>query len=336
MADVRRAVRENWQHAGVAPGDLVLVACSGGADSLALAAASVFEGARFAGGAVRVGAVIVEHGLQAETALVAANTAAKLRELGLNPVLVKPVKVETAAGQGVEAQAREARYEGLASTAAELGAKFVALGHTMNDQAETVLLGLTRGSGPRSIAGMTATTRAGMGLIYLRPLLGISRVETESFCRDSGLEFWVDPHNSDPTYTRVRIRNQILPALETELGAGVIANLAKTADLLQSDLELLDQLGEQAFRSAATIGATKVELNVESLTQLHPALRSRVFVQALAVFGQGATKTAVTELDQLVTNWHGQKELTLPGVRVVRHGNTIALKTTKTLKPGAC
>jgi tRNA(Ile)-lysidine synthase len=99
---------------------------------------------------------------------------------------------------------------------------------------------------------------------------------------------------------------------------------------------LLDQLGAQAFQSVATIGATKIELQVDALIQLHPALRSRVFVQALAVFGQGATKNAVNELDQLVTNWHGQKELTLPGVRVVRHGNTIALKTTKTLKPGAC
>ena len=335
MADVRRAVRENWEQAGVAPDDLVLVACSGGADSLALAAASAFEGARFAGGAVRVGAVIVEHGLQPETARVAQDTAAKLRELGLDPVLVRPVKVNTTAGQGVEAQAREARYEALASAAAELGAMYVALGHTLNDQAETVLLGLTRGSGPRSIAGMAATATSPT-TTYLRPLLAISRQETEAFCTDSGLDFWVDPHNSDPSYTRVRIRSQVLPTLENELGPGVIANLAKTAELLQSDLDLLDQLGAQAFSAAATIGATKIELQVDDLTQLHPALRSRVFVQALAVFGQGATKNAVNELDQLVTNWHGQKELTLPGVRVVRHGNTIALKTTKTLKPGAC
>ena len=141
IADVRRAVRESFAEAGVGAGDLVLVACSGGADSLALAAAAGFEGAR---AGVRVGAVIVEHGLQAETVAVAATTAEVLGGLGLSPVEVLSVSV--GAGAGPEAAARTARYEALDAAAAAHGARFVLLGHTLDDQAETVLLGLGRGS----------------------------------------------------------------------------------------------------------------------------------------------------------------------------------------------
>ena len=151
IADVRRAVRESWMRQGVVSGDRILVACSGGADSLALAAAAIFEGAR---AGISVGAVIVEHGLQPETKRVAEETRQKLVELGASPVEVRTVKVSSAKAGGPEAAARTARYAALDAAADELGAKFVMLAHTLNDQAETVLLGLARGSGNRSLNAM--------------------------------------------------------------------------------------------------------------------------------------------------------------------------------------
>ena len=329
MADVRRAVRENWDAAGVAQGELVLAACSGGADSLALAAAAIFEGER---AGVRVGAVIIEHGLQEQTPNVAANLQLTLQRLGLDPVRVSPVKVATGPDSGgIEAAARAARYQALSTAATELGARHVLLGHTQNDQAETVLLGLTRGSGPRSIAGMQAIDG-----LYLRPLLSLTRQTTEAFCNDSGLEFWVDPHNSDNAYTRVRIRSNVLPVMEQELGPGVSQALARTADLLRQDLDYLDSLAQESFRRLAKISPTVLELPVDGLETLDPALRGRVILLALNTFQTGFGKTHIAAVDELVTNWHGQKELTLPGVRVVRHGNTIAFKSPKTFLPGAC
>jgi tRNA(Ile)-lysidine synthase len=329
MADVRRAVRENWAAAGVVSGELVLVACSGGADSLALAAASVFEGDR---AGIRVGAVIVEHGLQEQTARLSVELKARLEGLGLNPVEIRAVQVAQGSGTGgTEAAARDARYAALNSAAQALGAKFVSLGHTLNDQAETVLLGLTRGSGPRSIAGMEPIDG-----LFLRPLLSLSRETTEGFCNDSGLDFWVDPHNSDPSFTRVRIRRTVIPLLETQLGPGVTEALARTADLLREDLELLDHLAAEQFRGLATSSARQLDLPTDRLLALHPALRSRVILLALNTFKTGFSKTHIDAVAELVTNWHGQKELALPGVRVVRHGNTLAFKTPKTFQPGAC
>ena len=215
IADVRRAVRESWDASGVVAGDLVLVACSGGPDSLALAAAVAFEAPR---AGIRAGAVIVEHGIQEVTREVAARTAEVLRELGLNPVQV--VHITVGAEGGPEAAARTARYEALDEAAAALDAKAVLLGHTLDDQAETVLLGLARGSGPRAINGMASHSGR-----YLRPLVGIKRETTHTFCADSGLEPWTDPQNSEDRFTRVRVRQTVLPLLETELGPGIAESL---------------------------------------------------------------------------------------------------------------
>ena len=329
IADVRRAVRETWDAAGVQPGDQILVACSGGADSLALAAAAQFEGAR---AGILVGAVIIEHGLQEATKDVASLTAKLLGELGLAPVLVREVEVSSdpAAG-GTEAAARTARYDELAIAAEALDAKFVMLGHTLDDQAETVLLGLTRGSGPRSIAGMQAVNG-----LWLRPLLGIRRETTEAFCRDSALDFWVDPHNSDEQFTRVRIRRNVLPLLEKELGPGVAQALARTAEILAEDLAYFEGQALAEFQRMAKVGSTGIELEVAELERLPKVIRIRVFQKALELLGQQNSRTHLTAVNELIENWHGQKELTLPGARVVRKGELIAFKTTKSLNPGAC
>ena len=127
----------------------------------------------------------------------------------------------------------------LDQVAERAGAAVVLLGHTRDDQAETVLLGLTRGSGGRSVAGMRRAFDR-----YRRPLLDVSRDDTVTACQVQGIEFWEDPHNHDPGFTRVRVRRTVLPLLEQELGPGVATTLARTADQLRDDMDLLDDLAE--------------------------------------------------------------------------------------------
>ena len=329
IADVRRAVRNAMDAAALHAEDLVLVACSGGADSLALAAATAFEAAR-AGirGKLRVGAIIVEHGLQPETVLVAERTAAVLRDLGLQPVEIVAVQVPAESPVGLEAAARDARYAALDAALTRLGASAILLGHTLDDQAETVLLGLARGSGPRSLSGMSGQRER-----YLRPLLGLRRATTEAFCADSGLEPWHDPHNHQEKFRRVRVRKVILPILESELGPGVAEALARTATQLRQDSDYLDGQAKAGFEAAATVTraeAGEVELSVPQLLSQPPAIRNRVIKLALELAGGLVSSHQVEAVNELVDNWHGQKALDLAGVRVERRKDRIGLKTTKT------
>jgi tRNA(Ile)-lysidine synthase len=329
IADVRRAVREAWMRHGVVSGDRILVACSGGADSLALAAASVFEGSRIG---VLVGAVIVEHGLQPETKVVAEATAKTLTELGASPVEVRAVKVAKTKAGGPEAAARTARYAALDAAADELGAKFVMLAHTLNDQAETVLLGLARGSGNRSLNAMSEVNRR-----YLRPLLGIERQTTVAFCEDSGLNAWQDPQNSDGKFARVRARNKVLPVLEAELGPGIAQALARTAEQLREDEAVLAPMAQDFFDRFVSLKATSIEIALAEFEAAPLAIRHRVIAMALTVLqAPEFARVHIRAIDALVDEWHGQKPLSLPGVRVERTARHIVLKTAKTLKPGAC
>ena len=330
IADVRRAVRESWMRQGVVSGDRVLVACSGGADSLALAAAAIFEGAR---AGIEVGAVIVEHGLQPETKRVAEETRQKLVELGASPVEVRAVKVPVAkTAGGPEAAARSARYAALDSAAGEVDAKFVMLAHTLNDQAETVLLGLARGSGNRSLNAM-----AEVNAHYLRPLLGIERATTVAFCEDSGLTAWQDPHNRDTKFARVRARNNVLPVLEAELGPGIAQALARTAEQLREDEAVLAPMAKDFFDSFVSLKATSIEISLDEFGRAPLAVRHRVVAKALEILqAPEFARVHIRAIDALVDDWHGQKQLTLPGVRVERTASNIVLKTAKTLKPGAC
>lgn len=329
IADVRRAVREAWMRHGVVSGDRILVACSGGADSLALAAASVFEGSRIG---VLVGAVIVEHGLQPETKAVAEATAKTLAELGASPVEVRAVKVAKTKAGGPEAAARTARYAALDAAADELGAKFVMLAHTLNDQAETVLLGLARGSGNRSLNAMSEVNWR-----YLRPLLGIERQTTVAFCEDSGLKAWHDPQNSDGKFARVRARNKVLPVLEAELGPGIAQALARTAEQLREDEAVLAPMAQDFFDRFVSLKATSIEIALAEFEAAPLAIRHRVIAMALTVLqAPEFARVHIRAIDALVDEWHGQKPLSLPGVRVERTARHIVLKTAKTLKPGAC
>jgi len=303
---------------GLAEGDLVLVACSGGADSLSLAAALAFEAPRLG---LRAGGITVDHGLQPESAAQASRVVAVLAKLGLDPVRSVRVTVARpgthgAAGpyQGPEAAARTARYAALDAAAAADQAAAVVLGHTLDDQAETVLLGLARGSGARSLAGMAE--RSGR---YLRPLLGLRRAQTRAACTALGLEPWDDPHNADPGYARVRVRSRLLPALEDELGPGVAEALARTAGQLRADADLLDELAATAAREL-TDGqpgqAGQPGLPVAGLAALPGAIRGRVLRAAALAAGAPAGALAqrhITEIDALVTGWHGQRGVDLPG-----------------------
>ena len=322
VAAVRRGVRSAL--AGLPPASTVLVACSGGADSLALLSAAVFEARR--PGHVVVG-VTVDHGLQAGSAAHAAHVVAQMAALGVAQTVSVRVEVQ-GAGMGPEAAARQARYAVLDDVAQRFGAAVVLLGHTRDDQAETVLLGLTRGSGGRALAGM----RRGFDR-YRRPLLDVSRDDTVTACQVEGLDYWTDPHNSDPAYTRVRVRTRVLPLLEEELGPGVAATLARTADQLRVDMDFLDDLAEERYAALAGQTAAGVTagaaLPVAGLAAEPTAVRRRVLRLAALAAGAPAaelTHEHVLALDALVTDWRGQRWVDLPGhLRGVRRDDRITV-----------
>ncbi|MEQ4519937.1 tRNA lysidine(34) synthetase TilS [Pseudarthrobacter sp. B907] len=263
----------------------VLVACSGGPDSLALAAVAAYFARRghVDGHPVSVGAVVVDHQLQPGSAAVAVAAAAALTELGLAPVQVRTVDVAPT-GMGPEAAARDARHAALEAAADDTGAAAVLLGHTLDDQAEQVLLGLARGSGTRSLAGM----RPVRGRL-LRPFLGLRRAETLEICAVEGLDPWHDPSNEDPSFARSRTRVEVLPMLEDKLGPGVAESLARTAAILQLDADYLEDVANDTFarlqeRTGTELGA-ELALPEAALRDLAPALRFRVIAKAAAAVG---------------------------------------------------
>ena len=312
VAAIRLAVRRSLADLGEQP---VLVACSGGADSLALLAATVFEGRS---SPWRVVGVTVDHGLQAGSAERAETVVGQMATIGVDETVGVRVHVE-ASGQGPEAAAREARYTVLEEVSERFGSALVLLGHTRDDQAETVLLGLTRGSGARSIAGMRPAFDR-----FRRPLLEISRAQTEAACTAEGLWFWSDPHNADPAFTRSRIRTEVMPVLERELGPGVAAALARTATQLQADVAALDAIAATTYADLAT----DRQLPVDRLVVLPDAIRLRVL--RLAALAAGAIPSDLTHghlvsVDDLVMNWRGQQRVDLPGhVRVARRDGWVA------------
>ncbi|WP_449281783.1 tRNA lysidine(34) synthetase TilS [Leucobacter sp.] len=310
---------------GSAP--LVLVALSGGADSLALAAAAAYEAP---GAAMRAGAVIVDHGLQEGSRDVAARAAEQASALGLDPVLVRRVDVARDRGDGPESAARDARYAAFAEVAAEVGAAAILTAHTRDDQAEQVLLGIARGSGIRSLAGIPplrelAGAGAGSGTppVILRPFLGerpaVSRAVTEEACAEQGLRPWRDPHNDDPAYTRVRVRRRVLPVLEGELGPGVAESLARTADLAREDADALDALAEETLEEIVEHAEAGIAVSVAALAANPPALRHRIIrAVARAEFGVQLSREHTLAVAELVTAWRGQGPIDVPGASVER------------------
>jgi tRNA(Ile)-lysidine synthase len=322
VADVRRAVRaalalippapeggEGSAGRPVGEQPEALVACSGGPDSLALALAAGFEASR---AGRRLGAVVVDHGLQPDSAAIAERAAREAERLGLAPVLVR--RVHVGAGGGPEAAARAARYAAFADAMATTGASRVLLAHTLDDQAETVLLGLARGSGPDALAGMRLEAPP-----YLRPLLGVRRATTRQACIDAGLDPHDDPHNADRRFTRVRVRQEALPALERALGPGVAEALARTADQVQEDAAALDALAAELAPEIAEHIEAGLALPVDALAVNPAALVHRlVRLAAEGEFGVTLTRAQTREVARLVSDWHGQGPVELPRLRVER------------------
>jgi tRNA(Ile)-lysidine synthase len=270
VAAVRRAVRRTL---GPVEGETVVVACSGGPDSLALMAATVFEARKLG---VRVIGATIDHGLQEGSEERALKVVEQMAALGASETAAARVTVDPR-GDGIEGAARRARYDMLEQIRVHFSASLVLLGHTRDDQAETVLLGLARGSGGRSLAGMRRSFDH-----YARPLLDVGRDDTVTACQVEGIEVWNDPHNDDPGFTRVRVRQRILPLLEEELGPGIAATLARTADQLRDDVEALDDLAAAALARLST--PTGIPLRL--LHDEHRAVASRVL--RLAALEAGA------------------------------------------------
>jgi tRNA(Ile)-lysidine synthase len=261
------------------------VALSGGADSLALTAVAATS--------KPTTALIVDHRLQPDSGRVAATARDQAMSVGCVDAQVLCVDVGTTGGP--EAAARTARYRALDDARDDAP---VLLAHTLDDQAETVLLGLGRGSGSRSIAGMRSCDPP-----WYRPLLGIRRALTHAACVELGLMPWQDPHNADRRFTRTRLRAEVLPLLEDVLGGGVAEALARTATALREDTETLDELARQAL---AEVGAGG-RLDTARLAALPEALRRRVIRGWLLAGGaSGLTDKQIRGVDTLVTAWRGQ------------------------------
>jgi tRNA(Ile)-lysidine synthase len=290
-------------------GDTFLVAVSGGADSLALAQALLIESQPLALNAV---AVTVDHQLQVNSHLQAQKVAEQLKEIGYGEVVIKKVVVTTDAG--LENGARDARYAALHESVAETKAVKVFLGHTRNDQAETVLLGLARGSGARSLSGMAAENGK-----LLRPLLSITREETESACKEWGLDFWNDPHNLNTDFTRVKVRREVIPYLEEHLDPGISRALVRTAALLRDDADALDLWAEREA----------TDLECDRLALLPKAIRTRIIRRAALAAGATPGKLTyeqVGAIDALICAWKGQGEVSLAGgVKVERISGRLSL-----------
>lgn len=312
VAALRLAVR-----ASISDCELFLVATSGGADSLALAAAAAFVAPREGR---RAGLLTVDHRLQAGSAEHAAAVALWGSSAGLAPAEVLTVDVNGRGGP--EAAAREARYGALAAAARRLGAQAVLLGHTQDDQAETVLLALARGAGPRGLSGMPAA-RIIDGVEFRRPLLGISRQTCRAACAADGLDPWEDPHNADPSYARARVRHDAMPALLKALGPDVVPNLARTASLIAADSGYLDSLASVALGQSLVDGG----LSVAALESLPDPIRTRVlhaWAVSLGAPGAALSHRHVAALDALVTAWRGQGQTMLPGgISVGRIGGVL-------------
>ncbi len=305
---------------GVPAESLVLVACSGGADSLALAAATAFVAPRLS---LHCGLVTVDHQLQPGSADRARSVAKWGEASGFDPVVTARVETSGRPG-GPEAAAREARYEALLGAARAANAVAILLGHTRDDQAETVLLALARGAGPRGVAAMPAR-RDVDGVALLRPLLGVPRADTVAACAALGLDPWQDPHNLDPSYARSRLR-AVLPALVDALGPGLTGNLARAATLAADDNEILDGLAATALADA---GDGDGGLRVDRLTGLPAGVRTRVlhaWARDLGASGSALSARHVDALDALVTRWRGQGPVALPGaLHVVRKEGRLGL-----------
>ena len=301
MIDARRVVRNALAH--FEPGDRILLAVSGGADSLLLAAATHLEANKVG---IQLSALIVDHQLQNGSGEVALGAQKKLIELGITEAKISQVEVIGNVGNGgMEAAARRVRYEALDAEADRIGAVAIFLGHTEDDLAETVLLGLARGSGTRALSGMAFHVGR-----YVRPFLELTRAQVLTACKERGIEFWSDPQNEELSFARVRVRNEILPKMEKEIGPGISKALARTSRILREDADALDLIAGDIF--ASLVDPTQIP--IESISELPIAVRKRVIKRAIEAMGAPTLSAEqILEVEALVGAWKGQGAVALAG-----------------------
>lgn len=308
----------------------LLLAVSGGADSLALAAATVFEAKKLK---IDLVAAVIDHGLQKNSSDTAREAMQRLVAIGVSEVVIEKVSVKQT-GEGLEAAARAARYKALERIRKNSRADWILLGHNLDDQAETVLLGLARGSGLKSISGMPLLDDERK---LVRPLLDIPRKTLRQACLDYGIAFWDDPHNSDSKFARVRVR-KLADELEQTLGPGFAQALAKTAKTAAEADELIDELAEKLLKKALSkTGARQLSYSIEPLGKAKAAVRRKALHLICQQAGaKNISRAQVLAIDELITNWHGQKKSSLSGITVERVNNQLVVKSTKPLTTGAC
>jgi len=307
---IRKAVKP-WLSDSAQP---VLFGCSGGADSMALAVALFMERSN-----TKVIPIVIDHGLQEGSAQITSQTIERLKQIGFTQV--ESARAQVTMTDGLEASARRARYQLFNQFIETYQPKYFLLAHTLNDQAENVLLGLARGSGARSLSGMAVKNN-----VFVRPLLKISRELTTAACSEAGIEIWSDPHNEDLRFTRVRVRKNLLPIIEDNLGPGITEALVRSADLLRDDADALDGFAAEYFNQADPFN-----LEVKELERLPKAITTRVL--RLAIYKAGAPSGSlsaehIAAAQALISDWHGQKEVSLPGnVKLLRNSGRITLST---------
>ena len=283
------------------PADNILVACSGGADSLALAWTSQVVTKRIG---LNLIAVIIDHQLIKESTQVAQDAKKKCEDFGIEKVVIKQIEVKDDK-DGLEAAARKARYEAFEESVNEFNAKAVLLAHTQDDQAETMLMRLTRGSGAKSLSAMKEVSGK-----YLRPFLHIRKQVLVDALEKENISYWQDPANTNYKFLRAKVRHELMPKLIEVLGESAIDSLDRTSGLLKEDNEALESIALESYEKL------NKELKVQELEKLPTAIRKRVI--KIAALNSGVTPGPfsfehIEAIDALVTNWRGQGNVDLPG-----------------------
>jgi tRNA(Ile)-lysidine synthase len=280
------------------PGSTILASVSGGADSLCLLHALVRLRRLLK---IDVACFHFDHALRPGSERDADFVRREAEELGV-PFLTERASGRPRRGQSVEAWARAVRYAALDRALRDCGAAVAATGHTLDDQAETVLLAALRGGGLDAVAGIPP-----VGPLVIRPLLEVRRVETEAFCRSLGLRPRRDPMNRDPAYLRVAVRRRVIPDIERATGRGVAESLARTAGLLREDARFLDGLAAASAKDVLANGDGEVRLRAQALSSLPRPLQTRVVRTALAAAGVAGEARHVDAVIDLASGRPGRR-----------------------------
>jgi len=302
------------------PGETVLVACSGGPDSVCLLHA-LHRLRRLL--RIRLAVFHFDHRLRKGSAADAGYVAGQAERLGL-PFILHEAADAPRSGQSVEAWARLARYAALTAAATEIEARRAALGHTLDDQAETVLLGLVRGGGLEAIAGMPpVTSLPPLGFPAVRPLIDTRRGEVEAFCRSLRLRPREDPTNRDTRFLRNRIRHQVLPLLEKRLDRDLRATLARTAENVRGDVDFLEGLASDTAAELVEVRDEELRIGAAGLAALPPPIAARLVRQAVrlagAVWGEWGADVGAAHIGDVVELARGR-----PGRRADLPGDLVA------------